>query len=197
MSVSIVDEHSEQALINRLRQRDPDAFAILFEAYSDRVFRLAVGLLDDEAEAEGIVQEAFLRLFQHLDRFEGRSRLSTWLYRVAYNLCMDRLRKRRPTLSLSVGSDDEEIPAPGVLADWGQWPERLLTDAEVNAALSEAIAALSEKYRAIFILREIEGLSTEETSQVAGISKSAAKVRLHRARLFLRERLAEFLLEQI
>ena len=185
--------YSEQELIAALRRRDPDAFTFLFESYSDKVYRLAAGLLEDDMEAEGVVQESFLRLFERLDQFEGRAKISTWLYRVAYNAAMDRLRRRRPTMMLDFAADDDDIPAPVILADWRDVPERLLTEAEIKAELDKAITALPEKHKAVFILREIEGLSTQETADIIGISISAAKVRLHRARLFLRERLAESL----
>jgi RNA polymerase sigma-70 factor (ECF subfamily) len=188
--------YSEQELIAALRRRDSDAFTFLFDSYSDKVYRLAAGLLEDDMEAEGVVQESFLRLFERLDQFEGRSKLGTWLYRMAYNAAIDRLRKRRPTLSLDVG-DDEEIPTPIILADWRDVPERLLAQAEIRQELDKAIAALPEKYRGIFILREIEGVSTRETAVITGLSISAAKVRLHRARLFLRERLSESLMQQV
>lgn len=189
--------HDDKELLSALRRRDPDAFAFLFEAYSDKIFRLAAGLLEDEAEAEGIVQETFLRFFERLDQFKGRSKIGTWLYRVAYNACMDLLRQRRPDLSLDFVEDDEHLPLPTVFVDWSQWPESLLTDAEMSAELDKAISSLPEKYRAVFILREIEGLSTRETAQITGLSTSATKVRLHRARIELRERLAESLLAQV
>lgn len=189
--------HDDKELLKALRRRDPDAFAFLFETYSDRIFRLAAGLLEDEGEAEGIVQETFLRFFERLDHFEGRSKIGTWLYRVAYNACMDLLRQRRPDLPIDIAEDDEHLPLPAVFVDWSQWPESLLTDAEVSAELDKAISSLPEKYRAVFILREIEGLSTRETAQITDLSVSATKVRLHRARLELRERLAESLLAQV
>jgi RNA polymerase sigma-70 factor (ECF subfamily) len=184
---------SEQELLTALRRREADAFALLFDNYSDKIYRLSVGLLENEAEAEGIVQETFLRFFERLDQFEGRSKVGTWLYRVAYNASIDTLRQRKPLLSMDFVDDDDSLPMPAALADWSQWPEGLLTDAEVTAELDKAISALPEKYRAIFILREIEGLSTQETAQVTELSVSAVKVRLHRARLILRERLTESL----
>jgi RNA polymerase sigma-70 factor (ECF subfamily) len=184
----------ERKLLTALRRRDEAAFATLFETYSDKIYRLSVGLLENEAEAEGVVQETFLRFFERLDQFEGRSKVSTWLYRVAYNASIDILRQKKPTLSMDGAFEDEGLPSPSVLIDWSQWPERLLTDAEVTAELDKAISSLPETYRAIFILREIEGLSTRETAQIADLSVSAVKVRLHRARLLLRERLAESLL---
>lgn len=180
----------EQALVAALRRRDPAAFATVFDRYADKVYRLAAGMLEDEAEADGVVQDTFLRLFEKLDSFEGRSQLGTWLYRVAYNGAVDRLRRRRPTLSLEEPGDQLDS-APFLLADWSHLPEQALNTAEVQAALDGAIAALPEAYRVVFILRELEGLSTDETAAVAGLSPGAVKVRLHRARLFLRERLAE------
>lgn len=190
---------NELVLLQALREGDSAAFQQLFDTFSDKIYRLAVGLLQDEAEAESVVQDSFLRLFEHLDRFEGRSKISTWLYRVAYNASMDRLRKRRPFLSLSSDLDDEDSPisSPAILIDWRDVPERRLTEAEINAELDRAIAALPEKLRAIFILYEIEGLSHSESAEVLGISVSAAKVRLHRARLTLRERLAAYFAELV
>lgn len=180
----------EQALIGALRRRDPAAFATVFDLYADRVYRLAAGLLKDEVEADGVVQDTFLRLFERLESFEGRASLGTWLYRVAYNQAIDRLRRRRPTVSLE-RSGELGLEPPALLADWGALPEQALASTEMQAALDRALAALPEAYRAVFMLREIEGLSTEETAAVTGLSPGAVKVRLHRARLFLRERLAE------
>lgn len=185
------EQWSDSDLLAALRRREERAFVVLFESYSDPVFRLAAGLLGDEAEAEGVVQETFLRLFERLEQFEGRSSLSTWLYRVAYNKSIDLLRRRRVTISLDDTPDDEEMVAPTILADWRAGPEILLSEAEMTAALEQAIAALPEKYRAIFLLREVEGMTTEETAVITNLSINTVKVRLHRARLFLRERLAE------
>lgn len=189
--------YSEEELLARLRRRDPEAFSYLFETYADKIYRVAVGVVRDEEEAEGVVQETFLRLFQRLEQFEGRSKLSTWLYRVAYNLSIDRVRKRRPQVSLDDDSGDEPLPAPVILADWRQAPEQQLSDAEVAEALDAAIAGLNEKYRTVFVLREVEGLSTVETAEVIGIKPGAVKVRLHRARLFLRERLSQTFAELV
>jgi RNA polymerase sigma-70 factor (ECF subfamily) len=184
---------NEQELLAALRQGDAEAFTLLFETYSDKIYGLSVGLLENEAEAEGIVQETFLRFFERLDQFEGRSKISTWLYRVSYNASIDLLRQRKPHMSVGL-VDDDTLPMPAVFVDWSQWPERLLSEDEVTAELDKAISALPEKYRAIFILREIEGLSIRETAQVTDLSVSAVKVRLHRARLLLRERLTESLI---
>lgn len=189
------DDHpDEQLLLAALRQRDAQAFTTLFELYSDKIYRLSLSLLKDETAAEGVVQDAFLRLIERLDQFEGRSSLGTWLYRVAYNLSVDRLRQRKPDVVLEDEVGDGRLPLPIHVIDWTQWPEQLLTDAEVSAELDKAIAALPEKFRVVFVLREVEGLSTEETAQITGLTLSATKVRLHRARLFLREQLTQSLL---
>jgi len=181
------------SLLTDLRNREPDAFAYLFEHYSDKIYRLAISMLKQEAAAEGVVQDTFLRLIERLDQFEERSQLGTWLYRIAYNLTVDRLRKRKPELELGDEPEDGRLTAPVNLVDWQQWPENLLADAEVTAALDDAIAALPEKFRIVFVLREIEGLSTQETAEITSLSPSATKVRLHRARLFLREHLTQSL----
>ncbi len=188
---------NDQELLIALRQGEAAAFQQLFDTYSDKIYRLAFGLLQNEAEAEGVVQDSFLRLFEYLDRFEGRSKLETWLYRVAYNVSMDRLRKRRPLLSLDseMNENDEPIPVPTILMDWRNVPELCLAEAEICVELDKAIAMLSEKLRAAFILYEVEGLSIKDSAEVLGISASATKVRLHRARLTLRECLAAYFAE--
>jgi len=182
----------DAAILRALQAGDTGALAALFDAYADRLYRLALGLLHNPDEAEDVVQETFLKALTHLDRFEGRSRLSTWLYRVAYNASMDRLRRQGESALPAAEGDDREadaVPLPQVLVEW-RTPEEILIDAEARAALDEAIQALSESLRIVFVLRDIEGLSTAETAEVLGISPGAVKVRLHRARLALRERLA-------
>lgn len=180
------------ALLLALRQRDPAAFEQLFATYADKIYRLAAGLLGNDEEAEGVVQDSFLRLFEKLDGFEGRSSLGTWLYRVAYNLSIDLIRARRPTVPLADEPDeDDSMPSPAILTDWTNAPDRVMDDTELAEVLDRAIDSLPEIYRAIFILREIDQLSVEETAAIAGISGGAVKVRHHRARLMLREHLAE------
>lgn len=194
MNLQLNYANDPDALLQALRNRTPEAFSYIFEQYSDKIFRLSVSMLKDEAAAEGVVQDSFLRLIERLDQFEGRANLGTWLYRIAYNLSVDRLRKRKPDLVLDDEPGDGRLPAPVHLADWQQWHEKLLTDAEVTQALDEAIAALPEKFRIVFVLREVEGLTTQETAEITNLSLSATKVRLHRARLFLREHLTQSLL---
>ncbi len=182
----------DQELLVALRRRDGDAFTFLFEMYADKIYRLAQGLLENETEADGVVQDTFLRLLSRLDQFEGRSKLGTWLYRVAYNICMDRLRKRRPLVAWTADDrDDQAIPVPVNLTGWQQAPETLFSQTELSTELTVAIQTLPEKLKVVFILREIEQLSTKESAQILGITAGTLKVRLHRARLLLREKLAD------
>ncbi len=188
--------------LDALRAGDPSALSALFEAYADRIYRLALGVLRDPAAAEDIVQETFLSAITHLNRFEGRSSLGTWLYRVAYNASLDRLRRRtdeplppdEPEADHEIG---EAVPLPRSIVDWTTTPERWLTDREVAAELDRAIGELPESLRVVFLLRDIEGLSTEETAEALGLTPGAAKVRLHRARLALRERLSVYFSERM
>jgi len=172
-------------LVEALKRRDESALAWVFENHADRIYRLALGILHDEQQADGVVQDTFLALIEHIDGFEGRSALGTWLYRVAYNQCMGRLR--HPPLLL-----DDKLPMPENFVDWRAVPDDLLTSAEMRGQIDQAIETLKPALRAVFLLRDVEELSTEETAQALGISVGAVKVRLHRARLALREALAGY-----
>jgi RNA polymerase sigma-70 factor (ECF subfamily) len=189
---------TEAELIAALRQRDPDAFSYLFEAYSDKIYRLAVKLLQNDDEAEGIVQDTFLRLFEKLGQFEGNAKLGAWLYRVAYNASIDLLRKRRPVFPMQDEPDEgNDLPVPVIYVDWSGAPETILASDEAQLELEQAINQLPERYQPVFILRDIEGLSTADTAEILSISVSAVKVRLHRARLMLREYLSAYFGEHL
>ena len=171
---------------------DPASLAQLFEAYADPIYRLALTLLRDPAAAEDIVQETFLSAWTHADRFEGRSSLRTWLYRIAYNASMDHLRRDRedPLPDEADGSEDDgPPPMPTALIEWST-PEELLQRTDLAQRLDEAIEKLPEKLRAVFVLRDVEELSIQETAEALNISPANVKVRLHRARLLLREHLS-------
>lgn len=188
--------YTEATLLVALRRREKDAFKYLFDTYADKIFRVAAGVLQDDVEAECVVQDTFLRFFERLEQFEGRAALSTWLYRIAYNAAVDRLRRRRPVSDV----DDESaasLVVPALLVDWSDLPEQQLSKAEVAEELERAIASLPDSYRIVFVLREVEGLSTEETAEIAGISPANVKVRLHRARLLLRESLSASLADRV
>jgi RNA polymerase sigma-70 factor (ECF subfamily) len=181
----------EPQLLIKLRERSPAAFQQLFSAYSDKIYRLAVSILENEDDAEDIVQEVFTRFFENLDRFEGRSKIGTWLYRVAYNASIDRLRKyrSRPVAELDISFEDE-IPLPDELSDWSESAETVFDQQEIRQKLDDTIQSLPETLRVVFLLRDVEELSTLDTANILEITPGAVKVRLHRARLLLRDTLS-------
>lgn len=187
----------EASLITALQSDQPEtALGILFNLYADRIYRLALGILGEPASAEDVVQDTFLAVINHRFQFEGRSRLSTWLYRIATNASLSLLRKRRgQALPEEDPTYDDEVSyaLPREFIEWRWTPDQLLMDAELRRELDEAVQALPESLRVVFLLRDVEELSTEETAETLGLSVGAVKVRLHRARLALRERLARYL----
>lgn len=188
----------EAALLAALRAGDKAAFAELVAAYSSRVYNVALKLLGDPIEAEDALQETFLSAYRAIGRFEGRSSLGTWLYRIATNASLMRLRKRREALSLDEPVELEDgASVSRQLVDWSHVPEGVLLSVEARQAMDAAIAALPGTLRATFVLRDIESLSGAETAEVLGISLAAMKSRLHRARLFLRDRLASYFAERV
>ena len=147
--------------------------------------------MENEDDAEDVVQEVFLRFFEKLDSFEGRSKIGTWLYRVAYNASIDRVRKLKSAQLKEVGVDSQdEIPMPQNFTDWPDTPPSSLDQQELQTQLDHAIQSLPETLRLTFLLRDVEELSTAETADILDISPGAVKVRLHRARLLMREALA-------
>jgi RNA polymerase sigma-70 factor (ECF subfamily) len=191
----------ESILLQGLRAGDPAAYRRFVDLNSANVYNVALKLLGDEQEAEDVLQETFLSAFQAIDRFEARSRLSTWLYRIAYNASLMRLRKRdRMTVfSLDQPLDvAEEVPQTQArhLVDWSAVPDDRLLTAEARQQMEQAISELPESLRSAFVLRDIQGLSGAETAEVLGITVQAVKNRLHRARLKLRDRLSEYFVER-
>jgi len=177
-------------MIIALKRRDPAVLSQIFEQHADRIYRLAVSLLHDEQQADGVVQNAFLALIRHVDSFEGRARLGTWLYRVAYNDCLRRLQAQNRVADLADEEADDTMPA--CFVDWQNIPEDAFASAEASSEMTRAIDTLKPEMRAVFLLRDVEQLSTAEAAQILGISVEATKVRLHRARLALREQLATY-----
>jgi len=179
-----------EELLAALKRRDPAALAVLFDTYADRLYGLALKLVGQPSAAEDVVQESFLKLLTHAEGFAGRSALTTWLYRVAWNASLDRLRARGREQPLEP-ADDAALPLPATFTDWRVSPEALAHDRELRQALDAAIAALPTSLRAVFLLRDVEELTTAEAATVLGLSEANVKVRLHRARLELRERLSQ------
>ena len=193
----ITEVEAERALLARIQAGDKAACAECIEQHSAGVYRLALRLMRNEAEAEDVVQETFISAFKGIDSFQGHSRLATWLYRIAHNVALMRLRRVEPLL-VTVDEpvrDAEGHEAPRELFDWCCLPEQDFDTAEARGELEGAIARLPENLRAVFVLREMEGLSTEATAEVLNLSVDNVKTRLHRARLWLRERLSEYFVE--
>lgn len=184
------------ACLEALKRGDPGCLGEFFDLWGDRLYGLALRLLGDPAGAEDVVQEAFLKLMANAGRIEGRSRLATWLYRVAYNASVDRLREQKREVPVPEESDDAALPMPSLLVDFSLSPEELLGDAELRGALEAAIASLPPGLRAAFLLRDVEGLSTADAAEALSLTPANIKVRLHRARLALRERLSAFVVSR-
>lgn len=188
----------ERLLVERLQAGDKAACAQCVELHSPGVYRLALRLMGDPAEAEDVVQETFLSAFKAIDNFQWRAGLTTWLYRITYNAALMRLR--RPAahqVSAELPAEDGETPIPEQLFDWCCLPEADFEAAEAKAELERAIQELPENWRMVFVLRELEGLSNEATAATLGLSPENVKTRLYRARLWLRERLAGYFTERV
>lgn len=185
--------------IEALRAGDRSEFARLVELYSPHIYRLALKILNDPQDAEDVLQETFIKALKNLPSFEGRSSISTWLYRIAVNEALMIIRKRKPdSLSLDKEKDDDEGQTePVEIVDWCCLPERELVNSEARQFLDKAIQKLSPALRAVFILRDIEGLSVRETAEALGVREEVVKTRLLRARLKLREDLSVYYGERL
>lgn len=189
-----MSELSDAELVARVKLGDKGACTVCIDRYGTAVYRLALRLLKNEADAEDVMQETFLNAFKAIGSFEGRSSLKTWLYRITYNNAMMRLRQKDPALvSLEDALQDEGTTAvPHQLFDWCCLPERELTSAEARQTLATAVTDLPPALKGVFLLRELEGLSTQETADALQISTDLVKTRLYRARLHLREHLSDY-----
>jgi RNA polymerase sigma-70 factor (ECF subfamily) len=184
----------DRALVRRARTGDFAAFEALVSKYERRLYGLGIRILRHRQDAEEVVQQTFLSVIEHLDGFREEATFYTWLMRIATNHALALLRKRssRATVSLAAdGSSDSyaDVPHPEFIAQWQETPDEIVARRETRQLLAEALDELDEKYRLVFLFRDVEGLSTAETAEVMGISQSNVKVRLLRARLMLRERL--------
>jgi len=182
-----------------LRAGDKAEFARLVEAYSAVIYRLALKMLENSQDAEDILQETFIKAYRALPGFDGRSSLSTWLYRIATNEALMLLRRRKQVeVSIDEPVDNaEQDGEPLQIVDWCCMPEEELMSSEARKYLDEAIDTLPQSLRVVFLLRDIEGLSTRETGEVLGLSEVAVKTRLSRARLRLRELLSGYFGERM
>ncbi len=190
----ISEQDQKSFSLEALRDGDRAEFARLVEAFSPMIYRLGLKMLNNPQDAEDILQETFIKAYRHIGNFDGRSSVSTWLYRIATNEALMSIRRKRPeTISFDVPSVyDTEPQEPLQIVDWCCLPEDEFLTSEGRARLDEAANRLPTSLRVVFILRDIEGLSTRETAEVLEISEMAVKTRLSRARLRLREDLSEY-----
>ena len=191
---STIVREDEGALVAAAKGGDLASFEELLNRYERRIFRLTMNITQNREDAEDATQDAFLKAYQHLDNFQGGSRFYTWLVRIAVNEGLMRLRKRRPNVfSLDEPTETEDDLIPHEVQDWGPTPEQRYAKTEMDTILAEAIGQLPPIFRTVFVLRDVEGLSTEEAAQSLGVSEAAVKSRLLRARLKLRDFLNPFL----
>lgn len=175
---------TDEALVERARRKDADAFELLMRRHNQRVYRVVRSLLNDAAEIEDVMQQAYVSAFLHLDQFEGTALWSTWLCRIAINEALGRLRLRGRFVTLDNVSEETmaDISRTRPVDD----PERAAAGRELGGLVERAIEHLPATYRAVVIMREVEGMTTAETAAVLGVDEQVVKTRLHRARTALR-----------
>lgn len=184
----------EQELVAKARQGDTVAFSALLRRYEGKIFRLAMNITQNREDAEDVLQETFLKAYEHLDQFLGNSKFYTWIVRIAVNQALMKLRKRRSDRAVSLDEqiDTGEDTVVREIAAWDPDPEERYSREELHEILDNVINELAPIYRTVFTLRDVDGLSTEETAEVLDLSVPAVKSRLLRARLQLRDKLTRF-----
>lgn len=183
-------------IFRRARQGDWSAFEELVNRYQERVFALAMRIVGQRQDAEDVTQQTFVSVIESLDQFREEASVATWILRIATNHALKILRKKRglPTVSMEVPDANDNyasMPHPDYIAEWRDNPAELAQRAEVKELIDKALNELDEKYRIVFVLRDIEGLSVRETAEILGLTEANVKVRLLRARLLLREKMTQ------
>ena len=194
MPVTSQSGFDEATLVAQARESDRRAFGELVRRYEGKIFRLAQHITQNREDAEDVLQETFLKAYEHLDQFQGNSKFYTWIVRIAVNQALMKLRRRKTDKSVSLDDtiDTGEDTIVREIAAWGEDPEQRFSRAELGGILDTAIDSLEPPYRSVFVLRDIDELSTEETADALGLSVPAVKSRLLRARLQLREKLTRY-----
>lgn len=187
-------EETDESLVTRARAGDSAAFELLMRRHNQRVFRVVRSVLRDTDDIEDVIQQAYVQAFLHLDQFGGNARWSTWLCRIAINEALARLRQRGRFVSIEAVS--EEAMANLSRGSGGD-PERTASGREFSKMVEQAIDELPEIYRSVLILREVEGMTTEETASVLDVQTDVIKTRLHRARASLRDAIEDRIGEQM
>ncbi|RWL42057.1 MAG: RNA polymerase sigma factor [Mesorhizobium sp.] len=179
-------EASDMTLVRRALARDPDACRAIIKIHNQRLYRIARGVVRNDAEAEDIVQEAYMRAFASLGAFRGEASLSTWLSRIVINEALGRLRKRKRIAAVPENPEARIIPFPLNPSDD---PERTMAQRQILGLVERATDSLPDVYRSVFVARVVEGLSIEETADLLGVRPETVKTRLHRARALVRKAL--------
>jgi len=194
MSSSPIEIDEEAAVVAQARLGNASAFNELLRRYERKIFRLALHITQNREDAEDVLQESFLKAYEHLDQFQGQSKFYTWIVRIAVNQALMKLRKRKSDRSVSLDEtiDTGEDNIGREIAAWDENPEQQYSREELNRILTSAVDGLTPIYRAVFVLRDIDGLSTEEAAEALELSVPAVKSRLLRARLQLREKLTRY-----
>jgi len=194
MSLTLIQQAealSDEDLVRRARERDEPAVRAITLRYNRRLFRIARSILRDDAEAEDVVQETYVRAFTGLDHFRGDAAFGTWITRIAVNESLGRLRKRRPTVDWETYGENRseaqiiDFPLSAASND----PEKTMAQGEIRVVIEKAIDELPDSFRSVFVARVVEGMTVEETADLFGLRAETVKTRLHRARLLLREAL--------
>lgn len=185
---------NEKELVKRCRSGDRDAFNILVEAFQRQVINLAYGMLSNEEDASDAAQEVFIKIYRNIDRFEEKSSLSTWIYRITSNVCKDFLRKRTRTIqsvSIYEGDDDDDDDRPMEIKDNSPTPQEHLEMTETQIEVRRALDELPTEYKSVIVMYDLENLSYEEISKVLECPVGTIKSRLNRARKALKKNLSE------
>ena len=182
----------EQDLLRRVQAGEKQYFYELVKPYERRIYTAAFAILRNEADAEDAAQEAMFKALTHIQQFRAEARFSTWLTQIAVNEALMRRRRAHSEIMEPIGErqDEEGNYTPRDFADWREIPSEVLERKEIRQKLTDALAALAQKYREVFVLRDVQHLSIEETAEALGISRASVKTRLLRARLMLRDLLA-------
>jgi RNA polymerase sigma-70 factor (ECF subfamily) len=193
-STGALTEWDEQDVVARAKSRSETAFDELVKHYERRVFRLAQNITRNNEDAEDVVQNAFVKAFQNLPGFRGDSRFYTWLVRITVNEALMKIRRRprHKEVSIDDSKETDDSCVPLEIEDWGPNPEQRYSKQELQQILATTINELKPGYRTVFQLRDVEGLSTEETAQALALSSSAVKTRLQRSRMALRNSLDKY-----
>lgn len=185
--------NSELALVERAKNGDIQAFEHLMRATSGKIYNLGYRLLRNKEDAADIMQETYMTAYENLPRFKGNSSFSTWLYRIATNFALMKMRKEKGrTVSVAQLKSAEDSVHEMEFPDWSDTPVDHLKNQELKTILDKEINALPPRYRSVFVLHDIEGLSISEVAKILSLSESAVKTRSHRSRLYLREKLSEY-----